>query len=223
MPFMLSHIMFACKRAPFELWGPTLFLGAQGPDPFFYLLTEEGRKVGRRLHELSASYYETAMESFPESYRIGFLSHLELDDLLHQYIREATSDYKKHTQLEITLDDIIWERSLGTPLRDMKPWKMIQTPELASIVPSFHKIMAENGIRPKDGYDAAVRRMTGNLKRLYHWMPFKKRIVSLLSWTRIDFRFMYPRREGFKDDQLVPYMQKFYELLSDGFDEHQTR
>jgi len=65
--------------------------------------------------------------------------------------------------------------------------------------------------------------MTGNLKRLYHWMPFKKRIVSLLSWTRIDFRFMYPRREGFKDDQLVPYMQKFYELLSDGFDEHQTR
>ena len=117
--------MLCCKRAPFELWGPTLFLGAQGPDPFFYLLTEEGRKVGKQLHGIPGSYYETAMESFPESYRIGFLSHLELDDLLHQYIREATSDYKKHTQLEITLDDIIAKRQSDTTKSTFLIWSLM--------------------------------------------------------------------------------------------------
>ncbi|MBN2432824.1 MAG: hypothetical protein JXQ27_15225 [Acidobacteria bacterium] len=214
MPFIISHILFACRRTPFSLWDPTLFVAAQGPDPYFYLLNRSAAETGRAIHRIAPGRWDSLLADFPPAFRHGFQAHLELDDRLHPHIRRAVPDGLIHTHLEVTLDDILCRRHLGRSLLDLQLWQYIRTPELDDLSDRFRPILAAAGHPEAPSYATAVRAMSRNLRRLYHRPALKRGLNALLRLVYRDFAFMYPGVEDFSDEQLRPYLDAFTRLLT---------
>jgi len=214
MPFIVSHILYACRRTPFPLWSPTLHVAAQGPDPYFYLLTRSASETGRAIHRIEPGRWDSLLADFPPAFHHGFRAHLELDDLLHPHIRRAVPDGLIHTHLEVTLDDILCRRHLGWSLLEMQLWRNLHTPELEDLSRRFQAVLAAAGHPGAPSYATAVRAMSRNLRRLYHRPGFKRGVNHLLRLVRRNFAFMYPNERDFSEDQLRPYLDAFTRLMA---------
>lgn len=213
MPFLLSHILHACHRVPSDLIGPELFLGAQGPDPFFYLLRPAARTTGLVLHQIPSERYAGALADTPEPFRQGFLAHLELDRRLHPFIVAVAGHGRTHMRLEVTLDDTIARRRAGIPVTALPWWRMIAPESLPAIAASLDRLLAAEGITSRWTYGQAVAAMQRNLRRLYRWLPAKRILVQALRLAGIDFRFMYPAPGRFAAADLRPYLEAFDRLV----------
>ena len=213
MPFIISHILYACRKHPVSVWNPTFFLGAQGPDPYFYALRPHATRTGRNLHLLSTESIHESLSECPDSFRLGFLSHLECDDLMHPYIRQATRDGLTHTQLEVTLDDQLSREFFGFSLVNLPLWDMIRSPRLPAIARAMDRLMNDNGIPCSLPYEKAVNKMILHLKLLYKYPSFSRNFTRLVKVFWRDFGFMYPDLDAFPMEVQRPYLEHFRELL----------
>ncbi|GIO21614.1 zinc dependent phospholipase C family protein [Oceanobacillus sp. J11TS1] len=140
MPNIWTHIFFvedACTSLSSNLHNSSnrqaLFLGAQGPDPFFYYrfwpwLSNQkvGQSIGNALHTEKCGPFlmyliEKAQQASDETkaYVMGFLTHHFLDRHTHPYIHYCAG-YKgsKHQKLETIIDT-----KMALKHRQMELWK----------------------------------------------------------------------------------------------------
>ncbi|NMA67156.1 MAG: zinc dependent phospholipase C family protein [Clostridiaceae bacterium] len=115
------------------------YLGAQGPDPFFFydIFNKKGplKGLGRIMHRQSTGKFLlngfSALQnvSYDENwlglavYLCGFICHFTLDRLLHPYIYWATSEWiwtvdgffekSEHSEIEMALDVMLWYEKKG--------------------------------------------------------------------------------------------------------------
>ncbi|MEC9484341.1 MAG: zinc dependent phospholipase C family protein [Candidatus Izemoplasma sp.] len=108
MPDFYMHAKFAKEIEeilPVSLDTPSLLLGAQGPDPFYYKVlggkTHDYRYYADRLHDTdtakSLSLLTTYVKTHPNqkliSFYIGYLCHYALDVTVHPYIYHHVGVY----------------------------------------------------------------------------------------------------------------------------------
>lgn len=139
MPNIWTHILFVdqlCKNLHrddlLQTSSPTLHMGAQGPDPFFYhnflpfLPDKKVADLGMTLHTENCGSFLLAMieqgkneKHVLQSYTLGFVSHHILDRHTHPYIHyHAGYVGNKHQELEVLIDTMMLKRE-----RSMKSWK----------------------------------------------------------------------------------------------------
>ncbi|WP_152654913.1 zinc dependent phospholipase C family protein [Oceanobacillus sp. CFH 90083] len=140
MPNMWTHIFFAedvCSSLSYDIPDSpdrhALFLGAQGPDPFFYYRfwpwlsnQKTGQEIGHALHTKECGSFlmhliEKAQKQSDEikAYVMGFITHHLLDLHTHPYIHYRSGyQANNHQKLE-TIIDTKW--ALNT--RKMELWK----------------------------------------------------------------------------------------------------
>ncbi len=159
MPDFLTHCLFAedvLEVLPFSWKQRTaknkrmLFLGAQGPDPFFYRgagfwQNDRGyTRVANRLHTERTDAFLEALFTWTRddatkdadsmlAYAVGFLSHYALDTQCHPYIfafggfafntQEKSGDVVyNHLMLEATVDAILFQRKKNRSVKKEKLW-----------------------------------------------------------------------------------------------------
>lgn len=140
MPNIWTHIFFAedaCKSLSYDIhdspYRHTLFLGAQGPDPFFYYqfwpwlsAQKTGHDIGNALHTKECGPFlmyliEKANKQSDETkaYVTGFITHHFLDRHTHPYIHyRAGYQGNKHQMLETIIDT-----RMALKHRQMEIWK----------------------------------------------------------------------------------------------------
>ncbi|SFJ62803.1 Zinc dependent phospholipase C [Halobacillus dabanensis] len=139
MPNIWTHILFVdqlCKNLNrddlLQTSSPTLHMGAQGPDPFFYhnflpfLPDKKVADIGMSLHTENCGPFLLAMveqgkneKNMLQSYILGFVSHHVLDRHTHPYIHyHAGYTGNKHQELEVLIDTLMLKRD-----RSKKSWK----------------------------------------------------------------------------------------------------
>ncbi|WP_193064759.1 zinc dependent phospholipase C family protein [Oceanobacillus oncorhynchi] len=140
MPNIWTHIFFAedaCNALSWDIHhSPSrhaLFLGAQGPDPFFYYRfwpwlssQKTGQEIGNTLHTKECGPFliyliEQAQEGSDEvkAYVAGFITHHLLDRHTHPYIHyRAGYQGSKHQKLETLIDT-----KMALDTRKMELWK----------------------------------------------------------------------------------------------------
>lgn len=140
MPNVWTHIFFAediCQSLPCSFsdspFKNALFLGAQGPDPFFYYRfwaspskQETGHAIGEALHTKQCGPFligliEQACRASPtvRTYVTGFITHHILDRTTHPYIHyRAGYQGSNHQKLETIIDT-----KLALKYRKKEIWK----------------------------------------------------------------------------------------------------
>lgn len=116
------------------------FIGAQGPDPFFYeRIFNSALNIGTLLHQqdvdrsLSLLYACAMGDETLRSYFCGYLCHYALDQTAHPFIyaKSCTNDHTRYeTQLDMALMEHCGKSVIDTPPRailpvDQKAVKMI--------------------------------------------------------------------------------------------------
>ncbi|MFC7320157.1 zinc dependent phospholipase C family protein [Halobacillus campisalis] len=131
MPNIWTHILFAedlCMKLEREDLLATsersLYLGAQGPDPFFYYnfwpkASDHGvPEAGMQLHTMNCGDFLIEMiergksrKHNSQAYILGFVSHHMLDRITHPYIHYKSGyEGNKHQALEVAIDTIMMEK-----------------------------------------------------------------------------------------------------------------
>ncbi|WP_431800288.1 zinc dependent phospholipase C family protein [Halobacillus andaensis] len=144
MPNIWTHILFAediCMKIEIDELLATserfLYLGAQGPDPFFYYnfwpkLKDHGvNNLGLQLHKEECGRFlmdliiqGASLKNHKQAYILGFVSHHILDRVTHPYIHyKAGYDGNKHQALEVAIDTIMLEKQ-----RHVQTWKVPVAP-----------------------------------------------------------------------------------------------
>ncbi|WP_129409907.1 zinc dependent phospholipase C family protein [Marinitoga lauensis] len=192
MPSILAHILYSMK-SPQKIWGPELYLGAQGPDVFFYVNEKKYVELGSKLHELNSSYYKNIMKDFPENFYYGYISHMILDEKLHSLINSYYSDPILHTKFEYNFDEILSLRFLGTHFIENKWWKILKVNNIEKISKAFDLMLKkEFGIK-NVSYKYAYEKMLKNIKILFNYPYFKKNVLSkLFKFFGKDYTYLYP-------------------------------
>lgn len=172
MPSAITHALVAeeaAKRLPsrlktlFDEYPAVCFLGAQGPDPFFFATaSKEGQNFGKFLHR--SHIYETFclfvqyLKKLPDdkarvvlAYCLGYVAHHCTDVAFHPFVYRFIEQNKLHQRAHQRIEndwDVYFSRKLRArevefypfpalpPLEDdVKPlWKYVSA-ELGKIVP----------------------------------------------------------------------------------------
>lgn len=211
MPYLLSHILHACGNAPLTDWSADLFLGAQGPDPYYYANIPGGAEFGRSLHEIGPSFVDGPPEPAPHPFRTGYRAHLELDGNLEPIIHRHAPTARSHGALEVALDDWLARRHLGQGLLDLSPWAWFQAADRISLGRWFDRAARERGLSAPLPYAQAVRRMERNLTLLYRFPTWKRCLAGIWRLIGNDYRHLFPRTSnGESRDALAELLAAFY-------------
>jgi hypothetical protein len=213
MPSILAHILYSMKR-PQKYWGPELYLGAQGPDVFFYANEKKYVEIGSRLHELKSSEYAKIMKKFPESFYLGYISHMELDEKLHSLINSYYSESISHTRFEYNFDEILSLKFFGTHFIENKWWKILKVKDISKISIEFNNMLKrEFGIKDIY-YEYAYNKMLKNLKLLFEYPKFKKFIlVKILKLIGLDYSYLFPEIKKEDENKLYHLEKEFFLIL----------
>ncbi|GAB6188337.1 hypothetical protein JCM30566_00760 [Marinitoga arctica] len=215
MPSILAHIIYSMKYTQ-EYWGPELYLGAQGPDVFFYANEEKYKKIGDELHKLSINDYKELMKNFPESFYYGFISHMELDEKLHHIINSYYLDPILHTKFEYNFDEILSIKFFGIHFIENKWWKILKNENIKIISKEFNTILKKELKIFDISYEYAYKKMIKNLKLLFEFPYFKEKIVSkILKLLGRDYTYLFPKIEE-KDIDKLSHLQEIFLLTLKG-------
>lgn len=213
MPSILAHIIHSMKY-PQKYWGPELYLGAQGPDVFFYVNEEKYQKVGDELHKLSSTDYKKLMERFPENFYYGFISHMELDEKLHHIINFYYSDPILHTNFEYNFDEILSLEFFGVHFIESKWWKILRVKDIKKISKEFDKMLKKEFKIADISYEYAYLKMLKNLRILFEFPYFKEKILSkILKLLGKDYTYLFPKIKDEELDKLNQLREAFFLTL----------
>ncbi|WGS65396.1 hypothetical protein [Marinitoga aeolica] len=209
MPSILAHILYSMKYSQ-KIWGPELYLGAQGPDVFFYANEGKYKRIGDELHKLNSDDYRELMKNFPENFYYGFISHMELDEKLHHIINSYYSESILHTKFEYNFDEILSLRFLGTHFIENKWWKILKVNNIEKISKNFD-LMLEKEFGVKGiSYKYAYEKMLKNIRILFEYPKFKKNILAkFLKIFGKDYTYLYPEISDKDKDKLFQLEKEF--------------
>lgn len=211
MPGFLAHYLFSehsldlLKRKELEKaiekHKTVFYLGAQGPDIFYYYLpcnVSEKKKLGTKMHRTSTNaFFQSCIrhlhaihtpieEEIVLAYVTGFLCHYTLDTLTHPYIY-ARSEYAKYqkTPLNNSARHCSFETFLDTNLlyhyykqlpSSINYSKIITLPrqEITSLAKYLSKVIKDTYfVNEKKSYVTE-----GFIRRAIHAMPLELRILK---------------------------------------------
>ena len=154
---------------------PAYYLGAQGPDLFYFLrpYTDRGR-LGRRMH--GAEAYD-AVSAFAEninspqafSYTAGYVTHAALDCVFHPYVFGITEKLLErgysdklylHGYIESDLDTYFAEKYAADPAAPYRP-EICENKQFAPLLPFFRAALGRLGVTVSErAVAAALRRFS---------------------------------------------------------------
>lgn len=240
MPALLTHHYFAQtliesyqKKYPFlGLFSSLVWLGAQGPDPFFFyghapfkkrLETSSINQWGTTLHNqnpeqslaplLKQFWWNVQTEPEEKAYLVGALSHYVLDRICHPFVF-YWSGFDEHGQLSkpYGYQHARWEVSIDVALLDalkLDPTKYqpketlsIHQRALIKISEGYHQAF------PKplnhEHFLQAVEDMKATYRYLYHPHLFKQLLIRLLTGPQsLALGLIHPRRISEQQKNLV--------------------
>ncbi|GGF16187.1 hypothetical protein GCM10010954_13530 [Halobacillus andaensis] len=144
MPNIWTHILFVedlCINIERDDLLATserhLYLGAQGPDPFFYYnfwpkIKDRGvNDLGLTLHKEKCGDFlidlikqGASFKNNKQAYILGFVSHHILDRITHPYVHyKAGYEGNKHQALEVAIDTLMLEKH-----RHIQTWQTAVSP-----------------------------------------------------------------------------------------------
>lgn len=186
MPCVYSHNL-AAKAVRARVGDGLLFdedaaflMGAQGPDPFFFLRAwppdaAKGSLIGGRLHTgdtraLFARLTEQAVTRKLRAFTAGFMCHYALDTRAHPYIIASTC-HKHHTPFETQLDAAFLEYrgEAPAPAVSLIPWDAAAAAEADAALAPF----GEPGLFYK-----GFRQMRLAMRALYDPKGIKSRFLG---------------------------------------------
>ena len=211
MPGFLAHYLFSehsldlLKRKELEKaikrHKSVFYLGAQGPDIFFYYLPcnlSEKKKLGTKMHRTCTNaFFQSCIDHLHEvptsrdeeilfAYVAGFLCHYTLDTLTHPYIY-AKSEYVKyektplnnsarHCSFETILDTNLIHHYCNQLPSSVNYSKIItlQRHEITSLAKFLSKVI-------RDTYFVGEKKCyvtEGFIRRAIHAMPLELRILK---------------------------------------------
>ncbi|MFD1065761.1 zinc dependent phospholipase C family protein [Oceanobacillus locisalsi] len=210
MPNIWTHIFFAedvCNALSCEShhsdYRYTLFLGAQGPDPFFYyrfwpwLSNNTGKDIGNALHTKQCGPFlmhliESAGKQSDETkvYVMGFITHHLLDRHTHPYIHyRAGYQGSKHQKLE-TIIDTIW----AFRTRKMELWKH----------PAYAEINVGNPLPASILY-----LLDDSIRKFYPALSFQMQDIQTAYQDMITAQKLFADPDGWKNKILKPFISSY--------------
>lgn len=211
MPNIWTHIFFAedvCNSLSYHVhhspYRHVLFLGAQGPDPFFYYRfwpwysnQTTGQEIGNALHTKECGPFlnhliEKAQTQSDEVkiYVLGFITHHLLDRRTHPYIHyRAGYQGSKHQKLE-TLIDTKW--ALNT--RKMEVWKhpVYEEINVGKMLPaSILYLLAES------------------IRKFYPALSFQVKDIQIAYQDIVTAQKLFADPSGLKNKILKPFISSY--------------
>lgn len=194
MPNIWTHILF-CEDAvdavkkpyPFSQHEAYMKLGAQGPDPFFYVnfwpwvRSEPIHDIGMALHTTRCGNFLMDLirhakhkSGQVQAYVIGFITHHILDRNTHPYIHyRAGYEGSNHQKLEILVDTRMMEK-----YHNLKTWKAPVYKEIdvgrtldKEIINLLHELIGKH-------YPDLYRDSSSYIQKAYQDMKLALRILS---------------------------------------------
>ena len=219
MPNIWTHIFFAedaCHSLSYDIhhspYKHALFLGAQGPDPFFYyrfwpwLSTQKtGHDIGNALHTKECGSFlmhliEKANKQSEETkaYVTGFITHHFLDRHTHPYIHyRAGYQGSKHQALETIIDT-----KIALKHRQMEIWKH----------PAYAEIYVGKTLPPAILYllDEAIR-------KFYPDLSFQTTDIQTAYQDMITAQKLFSDPSGLKNKLLKPFIHSYSHQRTDEY------
>ncbi|SHE87487.1 hypothetical protein SAMN02745164_01323 [Marinitoga hydrogenitolerans DSM 16785] len=213
MPSILAHIIYTIKN-PVEYLGPELYLGAQGPDVFFYANETDYISVGTALHKLKSTEYKELMKNFPKSFYYGYISHMKLDEKLHPLINSYYSEPIQHTKFEYNFDELLSLKLFGIHFIEHKWWKILEVKNIEKISKEFDKMLKKEFKIRNVSYEYAYKKMLKNLRILFELPYFKKNILAkILKYIGKDYTYLFPNIEDNDINKLSHIEKEFFSIL----------
>ncbi|WP_080874053.1 zinc dependent phospholipase C family protein [Oceanobacillus timonensis] len=211
MPNIWTHIFFAedvCNslscdthRSPYK---HTLFLGAQGPDPFFYYRfwpwfsnQKTGQEIGNTLHTKECGPFllhliTKAMKQADETkaYVMGFITHHLLDRHTHPYIHyRAGYQGSKHQKLE-TIIDTKW----AFRTRKMELWKH----------PAYAEINVGTTLPA-----SILHLLDESIRTFYPGLSFQIQDIQIAYQDMLAAQKLFADPSGWKNKMLKPFISSY--------------
>ncbi len=232
MSSLVTHYFFAERLLPtlpekareiIVAYPEHYYLGAQGPDMFFYYLVSKKHEIGAKIHsmplmdfiEKNADWIRRGPVLSPAwAYFFGFLTHFSLDMTVHPYIDRVEEKISiDHVTLERDFDRVILEEEGYDPTaflcRDLLP----SPSKVAADVAPFY---APYGISGHDVHRALASFRIG--QQFFHVDDLKvyERKHKLLKAIGVDEAFggMLLNPEGYEDSIYItnPVMKELLTL-----------
>ncbi|MCF7925315.1 MAG: zinc dependent phospholipase C family protein [Candidatus Izimaplasma sp.] len=170
MPDFYMHAKFAKDIADTmtqSLDETTLLLGAQGPDPFYYMVFDQAKADYRyyadRLHDTNTRQSLITLTNFVKthqnqalfSFYIGYLCHYALDVSVHPYIYHHVGIYDEnssdthnlrglHLRFERAVDIRLLERDFKKPAHRVNVTQFFPTPNDNPLIEDAYKEMLKD-------------------------------------------------------------------------------
>lgn len=217
MPNIWTHIFFAedaCNSLSFDIPDSpdrhALFLGAQGPDPFFYYRfwpwftgQKAGHDIGNALHTNECGPFlmdliEKAHRQSNEvkAYVMGFITHHFLDRYTHPYIHYRAG-YKgsKHQMLETIIDT-----KMALKHRQMEIWKH----------PAYEAIYVGKTLPP-----AILHLLDEAIRKVYPDLSFQTSTIQAAYQDMITAQKLFSDPSGLKNRLLKPFIRSYSHQRTD--------
>ena len=216
MPSLLTHHWFANQiishfqaRFPFlHQHASAVWLGAQGPDPFFFYgrapfhsraertainqfgSTLHNDSLDKTLWKLIETYHTQPDHAHLAAYVVGALTHYVLDSVVHPYVfyrsgfdqdGQLTGRYGyDHARLEVAMDiALIDHYKLSNEVYQPKQTLRIPLAELEHISQFYEQTYPQT--LKTDTFTLAVKDMKNSYKFLYHAGLFRQMLIHLVS------------------------------------------
>lgn len=160
---------------------PAYYLGAQGPDLYYFLrpYTDRG-KLGRRMHGAGAfeavkAFAESAKTPQAFSYTAGYVTHAALDAAFHPYVfgiseklleRGYGEKLTLHGYIESDLDTFFAEKYAQQPNSPYRP-EICGRRQLAPLLPFLSESLGRFGVSVSERALAAALRRFGLFSRVF--------------------------------------------------------
>ncbi|MFD1452030.1 MULTISPECIES: zinc dependent phospholipase C family protein [Oceanobacillus] len=219
MPNIWTHIFFAedaCNSLSYDIPDSpdrnALFLGAQGPDPFFYYRfwpwlsgQKAGHDIGNALHTKECGPFllyliEKANRQPDEvkAYVIGFITHHFLDRHTHPYIHyRAGYQGSKHQLLETIIDT-----KMALKHRQKEIWKH----------PVFEEIYLGEMLSP-----AILHLLDEAIRKVYPDLSFQTNTVQTAYQDMITAQKLFSDPSGLKNKLLKPFIRSYSHQPADEY------
>lgn len=219
MPNIWTHIFFAedaCQSLTYDLqntsYRSALFLGAQGPDPFFYYrfwpwLSNQvtGQRIGNALHTKACGPFlvyliEQAQKESNQTkaYVLGFITHHFLDRHTHPYIHfRAGYQGSKHQLLETIIDT-----KFALKHRKKEIWKY----------PAYAEIFIGKTLP-----SAILNILDGGIRKFYPDLSFQTRDIQIAYQDMITAQKLFADPTGLKNMLLKAVIQPYSHQPINGY------
>lgn len=215
---------------------PLIYMGAQGPDPLYYLQFDKEAKEYRyyadRMHDTNTQmlltnivqYVRRHLNEETYSFLVGFICHYALDVKLHPYVYYNVGVYEKdkpethqykglHLKFERSIDAVVIERDEKLKAHKFnfqkKYFPKYKVPEVVSSIMGYALKQTYGKDDGEEMYHKAARAMQFNLRHFVRdRFGIKKQIYKLIDAFNKDTDLFYQDLSFYKHIEAYDYLNE---------------